>query len=48
MPSSLNISELNTEIPMGVFSKGREISVPEEPGLGIDLDEAVVEKYRVG
>jgi L-alanine-DL-glutamate epimerase-like enolase superfamily enzyme len=25
-----------------------EISVPEEPGLGIELDEAVVAKYRVG
>src|SRR5262245_58970659 len=25
-----------------------EISVPEEPGLGIELDENVVEKYRVG
>lgn len=25
-----------------------EIAVPEEPGLGIELDEAVVEKYRVG
>jgi L-alanine-DL-glutamate epimerase-like enolase superfamily enzyme len=25
-----------------------EISVPEEPGLGIELDEQVVEKYRVG
>jgi L-alanine-DL-glutamate epimerase-like enolase superfamily enzyme len=25
-----------------------EIRVPEEPGLGIDLDEAVVERYRVG
>lgn len=24
-----------------------DICVPEEPGLGIDLDEAVVEKYRV-
>ncbi len=24
-----------------------EISVPEEPGLGIELDEAVVERYRV-
>src|SRR5437764_2905478 len=25
-----------------------DISVPEEPGLGIDLDEAVGEKFRVG
>ena len=25
-----------------------EISVPEEPGLGVELDEAVVAKYRVG
>src|SRR5437867_1288609 len=25
-----------------------DITVPEEPGLGIDLDEKVVEKYRVG
>jgi L-alanine-DL-glutamate epimerase-like enolase superfamily enzyme len=25
-----------------------EIAVPEEPGLGVDLDEAVVEKFRVG
>ena len=25
-----------------------EISVPEEPGLGVELDEKVVEKYRVG
>ena len=25
-----------------------DISVPEEPGLGIELDEKVVEKYRVG
>jgi L-rhamnonate dehydratase len=25
-----------------------DISVPEEPGLGVDLDEAVVERYRVG
>jgi L-rhamnonate dehydratase len=25
-----------------------DISVPEEPGLGVDLDERVVEKYRVG
>lgn len=25
-----------------------QISVPEEPGLGVDLDEKVVEKYRVG
>jgi L-alanine-DL-glutamate epimerase-like enolase superfamily enzyme len=25
-----------------------EIAVPEEPGLGIELDEAVVAKYRVG
>jgi len=25
-----------------------EIAVPEEPGLGIELDDAVVEKYRVG
>jgi L-alanine-DL-glutamate epimerase-like enolase superfamily enzyme len=24
-----------------------EIAVPEEPGLGIELDDAVVEKYRV-
>lgn len=24
-----------------------EISVPEEPGLGVELDESVVEKYRV-
>jgi L-alanine-DL-glutamate epimerase-like enolase superfamily enzyme len=24
------------------------INVPEEPGLGVDLDEKVVEKYRVG
>jgi L-alanine-DL-glutamate epimerase-like enolase superfamily enzyme len=23
------------------------VAVPEEPGLGVDLDEAVVEKYRV-
>jgi L-alanine-DL-glutamate epimerase-like enolase superfamily enzyme len=27
--------------------KDGEIAVPEEPGLGIDLDEKVVEKYRV-
>ncbi len=25
-----------------------DIHVPEEPGLGVDLDEKVVEKYRVG
>jgi L-alanine-DL-glutamate epimerase-like enolase superfamily enzyme len=25
-----------------------EIAVPEEPGLGIELDEAIVAKYRVG
>jgi L-alanine-DL-glutamate epimerase-like enolase superfamily enzyme len=25
-----------------------EITVPEEPGLGIELDEAIVDKYRVG
>jgi L-alanine-DL-glutamate epimerase-like enolase superfamily enzyme len=25
-----------------------EISVPEEPGLGVDLDEEIVAKYRVG
>src|SRR5437667_5379009 len=25
-----------------------EISVPEEPGLGVDLDEAIVARYRVG
>jgi L-alanine-DL-glutamate epimerase-like enolase superfamily enzyme len=25
-----------------------EISVPEDPGLGVDLDEAIVAKYRVG
>lgn len=25
-----------------------EIAVPEEPGLGVELDEAVVAKYRVG
>ena len=25
-----------------------DITVPEEPGLGVELDEAVVEKYRVG
>src|SRR5213080_1151186 len=25
-----------------------EIRVPEEPGLGVELDEAVVAKYRVG
>jgi L-alanine-DL-glutamate epimerase-like enolase superfamily enzyme len=25
-----------------------QIAVPEEPGLGVDLDEKVVEKYRVG
>ena len=25
-----------------------EIRVPEEPGLGVDLDEKVVAKYRVG
>ena len=24
-----------------------DISVPEEPGLGVELDDAVVEKYRV-
>src|SRR5436190_13703659 len=28
--------------------KNGEISVPEEPGLGIELDEAIVAKYRVG
>ncbi|MBI1917822.1 MAG: mandelate racemase/muconate lactonizing enzyme family protein [Planctomycetes bacterium] len=27
---------------------GGEIAVPEEPGLGVELDEAVVAKYRVG
>jgi L-alanine-DL-glutamate epimerase-like enolase superfamily enzyme len=25
-----------------------DISVPEEPGLGVELDEAIVAKYRVG
>ena len=25
-----------------------ETSVPEEPGLGVDLDEETVAKYRVG
>ena len=25
-----------------------DISVPEEPGLGIELDEEIVAKYRVG
>jgi L-rhamnonate dehydratase len=25
-----------------------DVSVPEEPGLGIDLDEEVVARYRVG
>jgi L-alanine-DL-glutamate epimerase-like enolase superfamily enzyme len=25
-----------------------DIRVPEEPGLGIDLDEEVVARYRVG
>jgi L-rhamnonate dehydratase len=25
-----------------------EIAVPEEPGLGVDLDESIVAKYRVG
>jgi L-alanine-DL-glutamate epimerase-like enolase superfamily enzyme len=25
-----------------------DISVPEEPGLGIDLNEEIVAKYRVG
>jgi L-alanine-DL-glutamate epimerase-like enolase superfamily enzyme len=25
-----------------------DISVPEEPGLGVDLDEEIVAKYRVG
>jgi L-alanine-DL-glutamate epimerase-like enolase superfamily enzyme len=25
-----------------------DISVPEEPGLGVDLDDAIVAKYRVG
>jgi L-alanine-DL-glutamate epimerase-like enolase superfamily enzyme len=24
------------------------ISVPEEPGLGVELDEEIVAKYRVG
>jgi L-alanine-DL-glutamate epimerase-like enolase superfamily enzyme len=24
------------------------ISVPEEPGLGVELDEQVVQQYRVG
>ena len=24
------------------------IAVPEEPGLGVELDEQVVKKYRVG
>jgi L-alanine-DL-glutamate epimerase-like enolase superfamily enzyme len=28
--------------------KDGEIAVPEEPGLGIDLDEEIVAKYRVG
>src|SRR5262249_32571278 len=27
---------------------GGDIRVPEEPGLGVELDEQVVEKYRVG
>jgi L-alanine-DL-glutamate epimerase-like enolase superfamily enzyme len=25
-----------------------EIAVPEEPGLGVDLDEEVVARHRVG
>jgi L-rhamnonate dehydratase len=25
-----------------------DIGVPEEPGLGVELDEAIVAKYRVG
>jgi L-alanine-DL-glutamate epimerase-like enolase superfamily enzyme len=25
-----------------------DISVPEEPGLGVELDEKIVAKYRVG
>jgi L-alanine-DL-glutamate epimerase-like enolase superfamily enzyme len=25
-----------------------EISVPEEPGLGVELNEEIVAKYRVG
>jgi L-alanine-DL-glutamate epimerase-like enolase superfamily enzyme len=25
-----------------------DITVPEEPGLGIELDEEIVAKYRVG
>jgi L-alanine-DL-glutamate epimerase-like enolase superfamily enzyme len=25
-----------------------DICVPEEPGLGVELDDAVVERYRVG
>jgi L-alanine-DL-glutamate epimerase-like enolase superfamily enzyme len=25
-----------------------DISVPEEPGLGIDLNDEIVAKYRVG
>jgi L-alanine-DL-glutamate epimerase-like enolase superfamily enzyme len=24
-----------------------DVQVPEEPGLGVDIDEKVVEKYRV-
>ena len=27
---------------------GGDIAVPEEPGLGVDLDEEVVARYRVG
>ena len=25
-----------------------DIAVPEEPGLGVELDEDIVAKYRVG
>lgn len=30
------------------FTVVAEISVPEEPGLGVDLDEEIVARYRVG
>ena len=44
-----NLSASGQPVPFSsiIYVDG-DIRVPEEPGLGIELDESVVAKYRVG